>query len=510
MKGCEMKIGLLMFCVAAVSAAGTVEEGFTSLFNGRDLAGWTGDKNAYRVEDGAIVCGPWEGVKLKADDALMTEKEYADFILRFECMIEKGADNGLGIRYPGVGDMAYTGIEMQLADTRRATDRKDLWRTMGGYYGVSDALDDRTPCQKEIGATYVKPCGEWNAVELRAEGPRVTAWLNGVKVNDCDLSTRSPDTGFDKHSHAGVRAKKGHIIWWVGNTRATVRWRNIRIKELRRASEVDPACRRFLYSDFMNRKLVYVDEGNPAAYWEAFVPEIAFDISRAGLHRMYVSQRNGWREYTLAQLEFVREIKDAATIKQATGVCEGPNGNVYVLEQRGLVHEYTRDGKWLFTYSFPPVVRHGRAIRFTNRGTALLGIDDGVAEVKLDKNATPEARLLRTFTIPGSKSAYQGMYLEDGNILVTGGYLPELVRFATDGTIKSRMKSGQKDGLADFFYGGFDFRRNGNVLLANWTGHNGRDFIPGWKLIEFDLSGKVVWHWNAPWAGTPCAVMSFD
>ena len=52
--------------------------------------------------------------------------------------------------------------------------------------------------------------------------------------------------------------------------------------------------------------------------------------------------------------------------------------------------------------------------------------------------------------------------------------------------------------------------RNGNGLLANWTGQSGRDFIPGWKLIEFDMSGKAVWHWNAPWAGTPCAVMSFD
>ena len=499
-----------MLCIAAVSAAGAVEEGFTSLFNGRDLDGWTGDKAAYRVEDGAIVCGPKPGVKLKADDALMTEGEYADFILRFECMIEKGADNGLGIRYPGVGDMAYTGIEMQLADTVCATDRKDLWRTTGGYYGVSNALDDRTPCQKEIGATYVKSCGEWNAVELRAEGPRVAAWLNGVKVNDCDLSTRSPDTVFDKHSHAGVRAKKGHIIWWVGNTRAKVRWRNIRIRELRRAADVDADCRRFLYSDFMNRKLVYVDEGNPVAYWEAFVPEIAFDISRAGLHRMYVSQKNGWREYTLAQLEFVREIKDADAIKQATGVCEGPDGNVYVLEQRGLVHEYTRDGKRIFTYSFPPVVRHGRAIRFTDRGTALLGIDDGVAEVKLDKDATPEARLMRTFTIPGSRSAYQGSYLNDGTMLATGGYLPELVRFAPDGTIKSRIKAGQKDGFNDFFYGGFSLRRNGNVVLANWTGHNGRDFVPGWKLVEFDSSGKAVWHWNAEWAGTPCAVIVFD
>ena len=50
----------------------------------------------------------------------------------------------------------------------------------------------------------------------------------------------------------------------------------------------------------------------------------------------------------------------------------------------------------------------------------------------------------------------------------------------------------------------------GEKYTAERVGHNGRDFIPGWKLIEFDPAGRVVWHWNAPWAGTPCAVMSFD
>ena len=39
---------------------------------------------------------------------------------------------------------------------------------------------------------------------------------------------------------------------------------------------------RFLYSDFMNRKIVYVDEANRDAYKEAFLPEVAFDLTRCG------------------------------------------------------------------------------------------------------------------------------------------------------------------------------------------------------------------------------------
>lgn len=269
------------------------------------------------------------------------------------------------------------------------------------------------------------------------------------------------------------------------------------------------APRRFLYSDFMNRKLVYVDESNPAAYWEAFVPEICFDITRTG-NRMYAAQRNGWREYDLAKRRLTREVKDAERMKNVTSACEGADGHVYAFEQKGEVHEFSQTGEWLYTYTFPAVVRHGRALRFTDRGTALLGIDDGVAEVRLARDVAPEARLVRTFVIPGARSAYQGHYLADGNLLVTGGYTPELITFSPDGKILSRVQAKQPEGLQNFFYGGFEVLKNGDVLLANWTGHNGRDFVPGWKLIAFDAAGKVVWKWNAPWAGTPNAVLVFE
>lgn len=502
----------LMGMMATVTAAASDETGFVSIFNDRDLSGWTGDTNAYYVaEPGVLACGPRANhPALQPDDALMTVKEYADFIIRFECQIEPGADNGLGIRYPGVDDMAYSGVEMQLADTAKVTERKDTWRTMGGFYGVSYALDDRTAGQKVIGGTYVKPCGEWNAVELRAQGSKLTAWLNGVKVNDCDLSALNPRTGFDRHSHSGVRARKGHVVWWVGNPGKTVKWRNLRIRELKSAAEVDADKRRFIYSDFMNRKLVYVDEGNPAAYWEAFMPEVCFDITLAGLHRLYAAQKNGWREYGLSQLRFVREVKDAARMKYVTSACEGPDGHIYALEQQGAVHEFTREGEWLFTYTFPSEVRHGRALRFTRRGTALIGIDDGVAEVKLEREATPAARLVRCLVIPDSRSAYQGELLADGRVLATGGYRPVLATFAPDGSLTGCVTANQPQGLVDFFYGGFTVRPNGNVLLANWTGHNGQDFQCGWKLIEFSPAGEVVWKWNAPWAGTPNAVIAFD
>jgi len=55
--------------------------GFVSLFNGKNLDGWTGNKAGYRVENGAIV------VHLGEDSSvgnLYTEKEFGNFVLRFQ------------------------------------------------------------------------------------------------------------------------------------------------------------------------------------------------------------------------------------------------------------------------------------------------------------------------------------------------------------------------------------------------------------------------------------------
>ncbi|MEJ7709891.1 MAG: DUF1080 domain-containing protein [Pyrinomonadaceae bacterium] len=60
--------------------------------------------------DGVLVC-PAEG-----GGNLYTEKEYANFIFRFEFKTEPGGNNGVGIRAPLEGDAAYVGMEIQILD----------------------------------------------------------------------------------------------------------------------------------------------------------------------------------------------------------------------------------------------------------------------------------------------------------------------------------------------------------------------------------------------------------
>jgi hypothetical protein len=177
------------------------------LFNGKDLSGWKGD--GYVVEDGAIVCTP-------GGRNLMTEETFANFVLDFEFKLTPGANNGLGIHYPGTGDAAYTGMELQILDSTdpQYKDLKD-YQFHGGLYTMAPAKQG-----------VLKPVGEWNRERVTVMGPTLKEELNGeiiLRANLDDMSTRFP-------AHLGVKRRAGHIGWLGHGNR--VSFRNIRIAEL--------------------------------------------------------------------------------------------------------------------------------------------------------------------------------------------------------------------------------------------------------------------------------------
>ena len=73
--------------------------GWTALFNGNDLTGWTidsGDRTAWRVEEGDLVVngsGDW-----KKSGFLLSDREFADFRLRFEFQPSAKSNSGVTFR----------------------------------------------------------------------------------------------------------------------------------------------------------------------------------------------------------------------------------------------------------------------------------------------------------------------------------------------------------------------------------------------------------------------------
>jgi HEAT repeat protein len=193
-------------------------EGFISLFNGRNLDNWVGNKQSYVCEDGMIVIRP-------ADDSggnLYTEKEYADFLFRFEFQLTPAANNGLGIRAPLTGDAAYVGMELQiLDDTDPVYANLQPYQYHGSVYGV-------IPSRKG----FLKPIGDWNYEEVTAKGTWIKIVLNGTIIVDGDIAGPRDNGTMDHKDHPGLKNTTGHI-GFLGHG-SLVKFRNIRIKELSR------------------------------------------------------------------------------------------------------------------------------------------------------------------------------------------------------------------------------------------------------------------------------------
>src|SRR6476660_7720720 len=174
---------LLVCCLALAGVTGMAQDrqdGFTPLFNGKDLTGLVyGTRNGapnktgkgYQVENGVLFTTKEDGGNL------FTEKEYADFILRFEFKLTENANNGIGIRAPLEGDAAYVGMEIQVLD-----DGGSQYTNLrpAQYHG---SIYQMFPAKRG----FQKPVGEWNAEEISAKGRHITVTLNGVAIVDANL-----------------------------------------------------------------------------------------------------------------------------------------------------------------------------------------------------------------------------------------------------------------------------------------------------------------------------------
>lgn len=212
--------GLLIPAASAQTrpaAAPASEAGFVTLFDGQSLKGWTlvkGRGPGYVVKDGTVVC-PLDG-----GGNLYTEKEYANFALRFEFKTEPGGNNGVGIRAPIDGDAAYQGMEIQILDDGHEKYKGKI-KSEQHHGSVYDVIPARTG--------FLKPAGQWNEEEITANGSRIRVKLNGVIILDADLNMVQEADVLKKHP--GLRRKAGHV-GFLGHG-SLVEFRNIRIKELK-------------------------------------------------------------------------------------------------------------------------------------------------------------------------------------------------------------------------------------------------------------------------------------
>ena len=200
-------------------------DGWVSLFNGRNLKGWTrlGGKAKFKVEDGAIV-----GVSTKgtSNTFLATEKRYGDFILEMEYKVDEGVNSGVQFRSQSRADFEngrVYGYQFEI-DPAAVTGNCGVYdeARRGWLYSL----------ENEPKAQQAFRHGEWNRLRIEAVGTSMRVWVNGIPtaefVDDLDSD--------------GFIALQVHEIGDSDELAGrTVRWRNIRIKTGDLTSDLTPA-----------------------------------------------------------------------------------------------------------------------------------------------------------------------------------------------------------------------------------------------------------------------------
>lgn len=186
-------------------------EGFYPLFNGWDLDGWTiraKNKNGFAVKDGMLVVRG-----SVPHDWIFTVREHENFVLRYEYRLpEEGGNSGVGIRAPAEGDPAFTGMEIQVLTPSQP------------HKGSAGALySSVAPARKAD-----HPVGQWNAVEVLCDGPRIRTTMNGTELYD--IRTTDFVSREDNYPPLSQRAKSGFIA--IQDHEDYVEYRNIRLKPL--------------------------------------------------------------------------------------------------------------------------------------------------------------------------------------------------------------------------------------------------------------------------------------
>ena len=235
-------------------------QGWTQIFDGKSLNGWDGDTEVWHVEDGAIVGESSPEHPSGTTNIIWKGGQPANFALKLEMKLEGEGANG-GVQYrsllvpPKFGPMpeGLTPERQKQWDERQALAKKRAKWNMSGYQADFDFANRYTGqlyeqssprgiiawrgqvvatepnkkptllallgTQDEMKA-FIKP-GEWNQVEIIAEGNMLTHIINGhimAVLVDTDTS---------------LSEAKGYIALEIeGPGNLKIRHRNIWLKKL--------------------------------------------------------------------------------------------------------------------------------------------------------------------------------------------------------------------------------------------------------------------------------------
>ncbi len=230
-----MKTNLILAALAIPLLAVSVfaeEPAWVSLFDGASLEGWTvrGGTATYKAEDGMVVGTTVDG----SPNTFLCRGPFSDFALELDVKCDKALNSGIQIR-----SHVYEQDTPQPSDTKRVRKAGTVYgyqcEIAPGEGGVAGNFWDEARLTKWLDDFSKKPDAkqafkndEWNHYRIVAQGDHIRSWVNGVACADFHDSTDAD--GFIGLQVHGIKAGTGPL---------QVRWKNIRLQELKPGQTVD-------------------------------------------------------------------------------------------------------------------------------------------------------------------------------------------------------------------------------------------------------------------------------
>jgi 3-keto-disaccharide hydrolase len=183
----------IVFSLAGPATAAD-EAGFEPLFDGKSFAGWEGNLEMFRIEDGAIVGGSLER-RIPRNEFLCTTEDFGDFELRLKFkVVGKGANAGAQFRSRRIPNHhEVRGYQADLGD--------GWW---GSLYDESRRNKILVAADKEVVKRALKH-DDWNDYTIRCEGGRIQLWINGAQTVDYT----EPDEKIERTGLVGLQIHGG-------------------------------------------------------------------------------------------------------------------------------------------------------------------------------------------------------------------------------------------------------------------------------------------------------------
>lgn len=206
------KILVAVFCLCAGAVTAQEKDGWKSLFNGKDLAGWEqlNGKAKYEVKDNEIIGTTVTG---EPNSFLATKVKYGDFILEVDLLVDNSMNSGIQIRSESNDYMngRVHGYQVEVDPSDRAWSGGLYDEARRGWlYPLDINPKGQTAFKKE----------QWNKYRIECIGSSIRTWVNGIPTANV----------VDNMTPSGFIALQVHAIYGDQKPGTQIRWRNIRIK----------------------------------------------------------------------------------------------------------------------------------------------------------------------------------------------------------------------------------------------------------------------------------------